>query len=206
MRLKDNIQCLLLFLKRFFRQNKNLLIISGIFVVLGILLAFSGISDAINECKKLSFIGEIGNKTFNVFLFEIKIIMVPLSFLIITYFLSINYFLFFGSFILILITSRYVFKWVILMIACDTIYGLLSLLIVILPCGIVLWLGYMVFFVKTLEVIANTPCRKKFAFFPYTLNFRYIKPLMKNYALRIILPVFIYTNLIILIVYLIFSF
>lgn len=205
MRLKDNFHHLIVSIKCFFRQNKNLLLISGVFVVLGILLTLNGISDAIKECQRLSILGEIRNKTFNVFIFEIKIIIIPLALLIGAYFLSANFYLFFGSYILILLVSKYVFRWIILMIACDAIYGIMTLFLIILPCVVVLWFGFMVFFVKTLEIIANTPCRKKISFFPYNLNFRYIKPLIKNYIIRTFLPIFLYTNLIILIFYLIFS-
>lgn len=205
MRLKDNFHHLMVSVKYFLRQNKNLLIISGVFVILGLLLALNGISDAIKECHRLSILGEIRNKTFNVFIFEIKIILIPILPLIGAYFLSTNFYLFFGSYILILFVSKYVFRWIILILACDTIYGIITLFLIILPCSIVLWFGFMVFFIKTLEIIANTPCKKKISFFPYSLNFRYIKPLIKKYVIRIFLPVFLYTNIIILIFYLIFS-
>ena len=190
-------------IKATLRKYKRLLFIGSGFAVLGLLFSLFGINDYTDNNAKQSIFFLINSGEFSVIIFELTLLVYILIPFAICYLLSLNYFLFLLSFPVISVTCYFIFRYILATFVCGFFYGLLSFLFILLPVMCLIFLGLIIFIARTIELIKFPPCKKFFSITPYAFHFRTMKRYILNYLFYIAIPSFIYSNLIIIIAFLI---
>lgn len=203
-KIKSNVYNFKLSIIQNIKTYKKFYLLGLLFIFLGLILSINGISNYIeNNANCLSLIGLIKNSELNILIYEIKILIYPILFPIIVAFCCVNYYLCIVSFCSITIYSYFFFRYIITSIFIEPLLGLISFFIFYLPIIFILYFGFITFFTKILELTLFN-CKKKFKIIPYSCNFNNVKKYVKKYLSCVCLPILIYANAIIIILFLIF--
>ncbi len=184
------------------KKNRKLILIGLGFVALGLIFALFGISDYVEEHPKASILTLICSGNFSVFSFEFKLIILVAVPVIICFLLSINYFLFLCNFIVICAFSFGFFRYVIACFCCGFLHGLITFLFVLLPIACLVFIGTIFFIASVCDLIRYTPCKKIFSITPYSVFIHTTKNLLLKYLFCVVLPSFVYANIVVIIMYL----
>lgn len=182
--------------------NKKIIFAGAAFAVLGLLLSFGKISDCSDSCVN-SIIGLIVKGDFGFVSFEFRLALFMLVPVAVSFLLSFNYYVFLLSFVGVTIISRCFFRYIIETLVCDTFYGLLSFVFILLPVFVGFMIGFLYFIGEMCDLIGCPPCKKVFYVTQYRCYWGSTKKMLWNFFLYTFLPCFIYANVIVFVFYLI---
>jgi hypothetical protein len=157
-------------------------------VVLGILMAFSGVEKALNRDMDNNIIIKIDNGEMDYFWFFCKLLLLPIILGGVTYLLSLNCYIFLLNLPLVMIAVRFLFVGIFASCAYDGITAYILIFALWLPLLMINFLTYVVFYMRMFEILEPTCCRSgKFKLGmllkvkPYRYYFNYTKKACINY-------------------------
>ena len=183
------------------KENKVFILVCTGFAILGLIFAISQIQSISDECCNIILL--IKNQEFSIIAFEFKLIVYPIILAIIPILLSVNFYIFLLSFIEISIASYIFFKYLLNTIICHIGLGFLSAILILLPIAVWIFFGLALLLSQIYCLINNTPCKKRIYVQPVCFHFRSLKKIFIEFLLLFLLPVFIYANFVLILIYLI---
>lgn len=197
--IKCNLHNAICDLKAILKNNKGLLLAIVCFALLGIVIAlFYVIGNEYSETY--SVIGAISRNTFSVPKFEIILIValtVPALLCVLS---GINHRLVYLNFITASVAFYFLFRYIFISIACDPIFGIISLIVIFFPIICINLLCFSLLLIKMFST-AMPICNKKFYITPLRFLLPGLKKAIKKYLLLCILPCCVWANVIIIIVF-----
>ena len=164
-------------------SNKKIIFIGLGFALLGFLIAFGNI---IVDENNISILGHLKNNTFSFLKFELELIIYINVLIFIPIILSFNYYLFLLSFTEITISCYLIFSYIFNTIAVDTLFAILSAILIFIPIICILFLNITVFIADTCQIINYPLCILLFLNVHLNVGARYVKiaPLHKKKILK----------------------
>ncbi len=191
------------YFRSFLKQNKKTLLVGLCFVGAGILFALIGIKKYIENHEFLGIFALLKCGDFSFVKFDLLLLLFLSAPIAVLFALSVNYFLFLLGFPLLTFVSFLFFRYVFASFAFSFIAAFLSFLIILLPIFCVFYIATIIFIVKTCKLIEYRPCNKVLYFTPYRAYFGTMKKYLLGYLVGCVATCFVYSNVILVIAYLI---
>ncbi len=165
-------------------------------MVLGVFLGIKPVENTTLGVCKGSLIILIDNNQFNLFIFYLKITIYPLLMFFIGYILCINYYCFWGNFLIYTIFVGVIFKNIIIGCFFDGFWGIIGIVIFWLPIICVSSFFYFCYLTDLYENISGLG--RKSMFIPYKLSCRRLRPIFINRCLFVFMFNFVFGSIMII--------
>lgn len=196
-KLRTCIDCKLSDLRALYKQYKLLYIIGGICVLIGIICAFADLDSVLSKYSGGNIITKIKAEEFNVILCYFKLLFFTLSMFVLGFLLTFNFFAFCVNALIIVLYTKYFFRYALISCALDGFTGYILLIILWIPILIITAYVFITYLIKLFDIVGFT-C-KKTTIIPYNSYWYSTRKILLNFCGCSLLFNFLYASLLILI-------